>query len=209
MLRYSKPCLDASVFIGGLDREICNRVRRGVVFDHIWRQATAGNFTVYISAIAIAEVFKKRHRQCGLDHVKNMDEFLKKIDEPFVEVIEVDREIALEANELCRVHGNRGLRPNDALHLASARRASCDVLLAWDSPLVGVGVANGVRIEEPAIYDRDMFTEDESATEVEEVIYKKWQNRRRQRSLAPHSEAAHLPGSGNGSPDVRPATEED
>jgi hypothetical protein len=51
----------------------------------------------------------------------------------------VDRDIAERANELCRLQtitpGVKQLRPNDAIHLACAERANCEVLLSYDKDL--------------------------------------------------------------------------
>jgi hypothetical protein len=89
---------------------------------------------------------------------------------PFVEVIEVDREIGLDAHRFCRQYSSNKLLPNDAIHLACALRASCDVLLAWDTPLTTVSHP-GIRIEEPSIYDRGLFTDNEVATGAEITEY--------------------------------------
>ncbi len=53
-------------------------------------------------------------------------------------LVEVDRNIGEAANKLCVRFSDNRLRPADAIHLASALRAGCDVLLTWDGPLAGV-----------------------------------------------------------------------
>jgi predicted nucleic acid-binding protein len=77
-------------------------------------------------------------------------DLLKDFERDFVESVEVDREIGFEANLLCRTYAANKLYPNDAIHLACALRAKCDVLLAWDRPLNSVSHPN-IRIEEPQI----------------------------------------------------------
>jgi predicted nucleic acid-binding protein len=166
--KYKRPCLDSSVFIGGLNGEICNGVKRRVVLDYILEQARVGEFTVFISAITIAEVYKTRKRAKSGE--KQLDEMLELINEPFVEVIEVDREVGIKAHKLCRKYALRKLYPNDAIHLACALRAKCDVLLAWDTPLIGVAHPD-IRIEEPMIHDRTLFSENEKATTEEIQAY--------------------------------------
>jgi predicted nucleic acid-binding protein len=42
------------------------------------------------------------------------------------------------ANALLVEYGPKGLRPCDAIHLASAIRAECDCLLTWDKRFVSV-----------------------------------------------------------------------
>jgi predicted nucleic acid-binding protein len=165
---YKKPCLDSSVFIGGLDGEICNGIKRGVVFRYIVEKATRKELTIFIAAITLAEVYKTKKRTKSTDPL--LDEFLELISEPFVEVIEVDRETGINAHKLCRRFAANKLYPNDAIHLACALRAKCDVLLAWDVPLIGVSHPD-IRIEEPTIYDRTLFTETELATEEEIEAY--------------------------------------
>lgn len=154
--KYYKPCLDSSFFLGGLNHEICNGIKREVVFRHIWQEAKDGKFEgVFISALTLAEVYKRRPRLMPAAAV--LDEFLAHIDEPFVEVIEIDRETALKAHALCRQYAENRLLPSDALQLACALRASCDALLAWDGPLVGIH-HDDIRIEEPCIIDRTLLT---------------------------------------------------
>lgn len=167
--KYRKPCLDSSVFLGGLRNEIAGGIKRSVVFRCLWESAKSGAFPVFISAIAIAEVYKKRRYETGSGPM--LDEFLECINEPFVEVIEVDRETALQAHYLCRKFAKNKLLPNDGIHLACALRAGCDVLLAWDGPLVSV-IHGDIRIEPPQILDRTLFTECEIATPEEEQQYK-------------------------------------
>ena len=79
--KYKRPCLDSSVFIAGIGTgEICNGIKRHVVFQFIWERAKAGEFPIFISAIALAEVYKKRRKMTSGD--KALDEFLEYINEP-------------------------------------------------------------------------------------------------------------------------------
>jgi predicted nucleic acid-binding protein len=197
--RYRKPCLDSSVFIGGLEGEICNGIKRGVVFRYILEKARSGEFTIFISAITLAEVYKKKRRAKSTDPL--LDEFLELVNEPIVEVIEVDRETGINAHKLCRRFAGNKLYPNDALHLACALRAGCDVLLAWDTPLIGI-VHPNIRIEEPTIYDRTLFTESELAT-AEEI--KAHDQARSAKTPVPSSPP--LPGSPPGSPEGKAGAE--
>lgn len=168
--RYLRPCFDSSVFLGGLNEEIANGINRGIVFRHIWQKAKDGEFTVLISAITIAEVYKKKKRRTPALGI--LDEFLECLNETFVEVIEVDRETALAAHALCRRFSSAKLMPNDAIVLACALRAGCDVLLAWDQPLVGVSHEN-IRIENPAMIGRNLLTPSEMASSKEIEAYEK------------------------------------
>lgn len=147
--QYRKPYVDSSVFLGWKNRETINGIDRYAVFQHIWELAEARQFKIYTSAITFAEVYKLRH-QAHPQPVTTVAELLKDFERDFVESIEVDREIGFHANLLCRVHAADKLYPNDAIHLACALRAKCDVLLAWDRPLNSITHAD-IRIEEPQI----------------------------------------------------------
>ncbi len=161
---FKKPCLDSSVFIAGIEGEIVDGIKRDVIFRSIWAAAKAGQFKLYMSAIAIAEVYKMKYRE--MPSSGTLVEFIELINEPFVTVIEVDRETALHAHHLCQEYANDGLMPNDAMHLACALRAGCDYLLAWDRPL---GYVNhpSILIKEPFIGSYGMFEDSEIATPEE------------------------------------------
>jgi len=130
---YTKPCFDSSVFIAGLDEEICRGIKRGVVYRYILAQVKAKEYRISLSAIALAEVYKKK--RFATPEGKSLDEFLELVEEDYVDVIEVDREVGIEAHRLCRRFADKGLMPVDAVHLACAIRAGSDVLLTWDGPL--------------------------------------------------------------------------
>lgn len=166
--KYSRPCFDSSVFIAALDKEICEGIKRDVVFRHIWEKAKSGEFNVFISAITLAEVYKKKKRPTVAN--AQLDEFLELINEPFVRVVEVDRETALHAHSLCRRFCGEKLMPTDAMILACALRAKCEVLLAWDNPLTTV-VHEEIRIELPRMIERSLLSESENATPEEIAAY--------------------------------------
>jgi predicted nucleic acid-binding protein len=168
--RYKRLCLDSSVFIGNLFHEICRGIKRDVIFRYIWDKAKAGEFRIFISAITIAEVYKTKKQH--IPDEQQLDEFLELIAEPFVEIVEVDRETAIKAHKLCRKYRDNKLMPNDAVQLACAIQAKCDVLLAWDAGLNSVQYS-GIEIKEPEIYDRTLFTETEFATAQEIDDYDK------------------------------------
>ena len=146
---YQKPYVDASVFLGWKNHEIIKGKDRHAIFTHIWQQAEAGEFKIYISPLVIAETFKLRH-QPNIQPTQTILDVLKEFERDFVESVEIDRERGMEANLLCRQFSLNKLYPNDAIHLACALRAQCDVLLAWDRPLNSV-VHPNIRIEEPEV----------------------------------------------------------
>jgi predicted nucleic acid-binding protein len=198
--RYLKPCFDSSVFLGGLNGEICNGIKRAVVFNWLWAKAKGGKYEkVYISALTLAEVFKTKKRT-GEPAVEtatdSLDEFLTLIEEDFVEVIEIDRLIGLQSHALCRKYK---IWPNDGIQLACALRAQCDALVIWDRPVLLAVKHDDIRIEEPLIYERDLFTFEgvELATSEEITEYEK---KHPKAVAAAVASPANISRGGNGSP---------
>jgi predicted nucleic acid-binding protein len=134
--------------IGGVDRY--------VIFQHIWELAEAGQFKLYTSAITFAEVYKLRHQKTA-QPTSTVADLLLDFERGFVESVEVDREVGLQANLFCRTYAANKLYPNDAIHLACALRAKCDVLLSWDRPLNTI-THRDIRIEEPQIIGQMKLT---------------------------------------------------
>jgi predicted nucleic acid-binding protein len=147
--QYQRPYIDTSVFLGWKNHEVINGVDRYAVFQHIWEDAEAGMFKLYTAPLTFAETYKLRH-QSQIQPIQTILDLLAEFEKDFVESIEIDREIGLAANLLCRQYAANKLYPNDAIHLACALRAKCDVLLSWDRPLNSV-VHPAIRIEEPQI----------------------------------------------------------
>ena len=145
---YRKPCFDSSVFISGIDGEICRGIKRGVIYQHLLEEVRAGTFRILLSAMALAEVYKKKRFTTSSERL--IDEFLQLVEGEYVDVIEVDREVGIQANRLCRDHARDKLSPMDAIHLACAISAGCDVLLTWDRPFSAV-IHPEIRIEEPRL----------------------------------------------------------
>lgn len=70
----------------------------------------------------------------------------------FINVVVIDRNIGEEANRLCREHEDKKLSPCDAIHLACAKKAGCDVLLSWDEGLNSI-TDPSIRIERPVLQE--------------------------------------------------------
>jgi predicted nucleic acid-binding protein len=136
---YRRPYVESSVFIAFIRAEMKGDDHNcKAIFDSILDAAKEGGFSIYTSALTIAEVFKNKKKGVQLTEQENED-LCPYFREGYIRIIEVDRAIGERANELCRTHvaaPNRpALRPNDAIHLACAERANCDVLLAYDPDL--------------------------------------------------------------------------
>ena len=67
-------------------------------------------------------------------------------------VVPIDRDDSEEANRLCRKYQAEKLSPNDALHMACAIKAGCDVLFTWDKDFLTV-VSPDIEIKPPFIWE--------------------------------------------------------
>ena len=143
--QYTNPYVDSSVFIGWIHEEDIDGVDRKNIADHIITRAENGDFLLHISALTLAEVHKKRghERLTEQEDEKILDFFRRQ----FIAFIEIDRRIGEQANGFCREYG---LSPADAIHLACALDAGCDVILSWDEQLVAVNHPH-IRCERPQI----------------------------------------------------------
>lgn len=141
---YVRPYLDSSVFIAWLRGE----AKRHEIVAHILDEAQKGKYPIIISALTFAEVHKVKGD--GKSHltVEEDEKILAYFEHDFFRVVDVDRGIGEVANRFCRTYN---VKPNDAIHLACALRAKCDVLLFWDRPFIEAVTHSAIRIEEPQI----------------------------------------------------------
>lgn len=153
-LPYSKPYIESSVFIAFIKGEKTQGPTHDMdaqaIFASIIKRAEKGEFSLHTSSLTIAEVHKRKG--CTELIESESSDLTPYFREEFITLVEVDREIGETANHLCRTHkaapGQKALRPNDAIHIACAKKAGCDVLLTWDPGLEGQTV-DGLRIEYP------------------------------------------------------------
>jgi predicted nucleic acid-binding protein len=158
-LLYRKPYIDSDVFIGVIKNEVIPEtiadgqivnVERGKIGSHVLTLAEQRVFPIYISPLTIAEVHKIRHQErLTDDENENILEFF---ENDFVTVVPIDREDGESANRLCRRYQSERLSPTDALHLACALKAGCDVILTWDRDFERVKLPE-IRIERPTIWN--------------------------------------------------------
>ena len=156
-LPYSKPYVESSVFVGFIKGEMQGPnldKDAKLIFESIINNAKAGKFHIITSALTIAEVHKNK-KSPTLSDAENQD-LRPYFRESFIQIVEIDRQVGDRANELCRTlqadttNGFKALRPNDAIHIASAERAECDVILAWDAVFMSQGPRlNTIRLEHP------------------------------------------------------------
>ncbi len=115
-----------------------------------------GDVELFTSALTIAEVLYVRClgtlNQPDPSRYPDIDRlFESPVGQPQVNIVQVSRTTALAARDLVRAHG---IRPKDAIHVASALEAHCDVLHTHDSMLIRAsGMVGGtplLRIEPPS-----------------------------------------------------------
>lgn len=143
MIKYRRVYLDADVYLGLIKGEE-GRVETA---RHLLKGGQDEHFSVVASTLLYAEV-------CGHGDVRaardwntvdaKVNAFL---EHGFIQWVEVDLVVARKARELSREYGLRG---QDAIHLASAVRASCDVLMTWNKKDFPIGkTVHGVDVCEP------------------------------------------------------------
>ncbi len=151
---YSAPYVDSSVFIAWLNRETVGGVNRFDIASHVIRCAERGDYTIWISALTLAEVHKIP-RGTTAPLTREQDEMIIRFfQNDWFKVLPVTRDIGEAANKFCREFAILG---NDAIHLACALTAKCDVLLVWDRPLIRKASHPDIRIEEPQILGQQVL----------------------------------------------------
>lgn len=145
---YKHPYLDSGVFIGWLNREVIKNKDRRAIYRHIEERAKQGEYKIVISALTIAEVAKIPDPSLSPLPPSGGEEIVKYFESEFFDFVVVDRTIGEDANRLVRRFGLMG---GDAVHLACALRAKCDVFLQWDRDFNKVTTPIGIEIEEPRI----------------------------------------------------------
>lgn len=154
--RYTRPYFDSSVFISWLkdtdEGPLTDGTRgdRHPISAHVLAQGERKVFPIVTSYLTMAEVFKKKGDGNQALTDQQNGRILKYFENDWVEWVPVERLIGEDANALLVRYRKQKLMPCDAIHLASALRAKCDVLLAWDGPLQNIKDA-GIRIEYPEI----------------------------------------------------------
>lgn len=150
---YKKPYFDSSVFIAWVKGEKIGKIDRGKIAHCILSEAERGNFKIYTSTLTLAEVHKLKSGSV-LPNGQS-DRIIEYLERSHIVLIDLDRRIGESANRLCRKYG---IYPNDAIHFASALKAGCDILFAWDNRFSKVK-GEGLSIIEPFIEQEPLFDE--------------------------------------------------
>ena len=138
---YRRPYLDSSVYIAAIKGE----KRRADLAKHILDDAESGKLQVVGSTFVIAEVIRAKNQPpLSVEDERIVDQYVLRESMVWVEL---DVSLAVEARRLARAHG---LKPADAVHLASAIRGEADVLFRWDDRFIkDGGTVEGINISEP------------------------------------------------------------
>jgi len=94
-------------------------------------QARNGDYVVVTSALTITEVlWLKKGPKLAEDKGKKLNKFFRR---SFLRIVNVDRKIAEAAQWQV---WNNGIRPKDAIHVATALSRSCTILETFDKDLL-------------------------------------------------------------------------
>ena len=124
-----------------------DEVERANICQQILEDAAAGNTVVITSALTLAEVVKRK----GEPVLPESDELtiIRFFEQPYLLIHDVTRVVAEQARRLSRTYG---LKPPDAIHLATALLANADVFETWNINDFG-RISSGelaITIREPA-----------------------------------------------------------
>jgi predicted nucleic acid-binding protein len=156
------PYFDASLFLAHIKEEQTparDSRTRFEITTALFTQAEQGKFKIHTSFLTLAEVRRLRESKKELepDELPKVNGlFARYLENEWIVPIEVGRRVGEEAQRLGALYA---MSPTDAIHLASAIVAGCNVLLVWDKPTfldrlpqgsqAGVKVLEGVQVLEP------------------------------------------------------------
>lgn len=126
---------DACVWIALIKQESIEKKdgtveRRYIRCREIISMAEKGKIEIVTSALTIAEVCKSATvKQSGVDNLATF------FDRSYILLVPVDKSVAVKAQGM-QTSGLAGLKPPDAIHLASAHRARVDEMHTYDDALI-------------------------------------------------------------------------
>lgn len=136
---------DSDCFLGWLQAEEGKVEACRQVLNH----AAAGEIEIVTSALTIAEVLNLRgHPPLAADRKKQVIDFFKR---SYIVPVSITRRIAEDSRELVWDHG---IKPKDALHVATALYGNIELLNTFDEDLLKKSLTVGdpkLRIELPQI----------------------------------------------------------
>lgn len=137
---------DTSVWIAWTN----NRFGSRDLLTALLRRAEAGKIEIVVSSMTMAE-FAPRDKNIDL----KLEAYLKR---PYFVPVQTSFVVAKEARDLVRAHRSTNLKGADAVHIASALRASADYLFSYDNDLIRLdGLVPGIKISEPSMLGQQEF----------------------------------------------------
>jgi predicted nucleic acid-binding protein len=128
---YIRPYIDANVYIAMLQGSSAKDPEKARISAEILYLGERGELSVHASTFIEAEVIKPPGEEKPI--TPEQEAMIEGyFDKDFIVWLEVDRVIARKARKLARDHG---MKPPDAVHVATALRAGCDQFLTWDEKL--------------------------------------------------------------------------
>ncbi len=143
---YKRVYLDADVYLAFIKGEEGRlKTARGLL-----RGGENKRFAVVASTLIYAEVSGHGDVRAAQDAVAVDAKVSAFFESGFISWVEVDLVLARDARRLSREWRLRGA---DAIHLASAVRASCEVLMTWNKNDFPIGqTVGGVEVREPFLF---------------------------------------------------------
>ncbi len=133
----TKVYWDACAWLGLINGE----AEKLQALEYVWSKAEHGEVQIWTSAFCIAEVYRTKceGERAELDPADDA-KINNLFDQDFVEVVQLDLEIAKLAKSLLRTH-DKLKKPSDAIHLATAITWNVEQLHTYDgSDLIGLTV---------------------------------------------------------------------
>lgn len=148
---FTRPYLDANVYIAAIAGPKGEDPAKVQLAANLLQLAEDGHYEVVASTFLAAEVIKSPGSPTPLDPQEEST-IAGYLQRGFIVMYEVDMRIAEKARQLSR---DFGLKPPDAVHVATAIRGGCDQFLTWDDKLhKGGRMIESVYVCEPHLAGR-------------------------------------------------------
>lgn len=149
-MTFERRYWDSDCFLGWLKGEE-NKI---VLCRQVLNRAEAGDIQIITSALTIAEVLDlKGHEKIGRDRRQQVIDFFKK---PYIIPVSITRRIAEVSRDLV---WDYGIKPKDALHVATAAHAQVSLFNTFDADLIkksGLIGSPKITIENPLLDQPDL-----------------------------------------------------
>jgi len=133
---------DAACFIAWLGDE----PERVPSLRPILREAEAGNLVIVTSVLTLTEVLWNRRRE--VPSAEEAEEIEAFFDHEYILLVNLDRDLASRAR---RIIWERGVRPKDAVHVASALEAEAEHFDTFDDELIMRAASYPIQVGYPNV----------------------------------------------------------